>query len=235
MNKVFRSPEQFAEYWSPVFGAALMPKRIDWGRNELVAVHLGHRGSYGYQVSVISVVREGGDTVVNWCERLPVGSAAVHVRPSSPFVIASFPIQPGKVLFRGVVLDPRSPFGSGNAYPIQTFLSGSHCLLKTETTAVLSDRKALTDLWLSAFGRATPAPACDLTKWRLVAVFLGQRPTPGYAPTIGHIARIGPNEVKVTYTETKPEPGKVLAQVVTSPFVIIQIPVTADAVSVEKA
>jgi hypothetical protein len=235
MHKVFRSSEEFANYWAATFGAAPMPKRIDWTRSELVAIHLGNRGSYGYQITVLSVARVGEDTVVNWCERLPAGAGATHARPSSPYVIASFPIQPGKVLFRGVVQDPRKPYGSADAYPIQTFLSGAHCLLKTETTAVLSDRKAMTDLWATAFGSATPPPACDFTKWRLVAVFLGQRPTPGYVPVIDHIARIGPNEVQVTYSETKPDPGKILPQLVTNPFVIIQVPVSADAITVQKA
>ena len=234
-HKVFRTSQQFANYWAATFGNTQVPKGIDWAKSELVAIHLGHRGSFGYEVRVVSVERVGQDTVVTWSERLPLATDMSHARESSPYVIASFPAQPGKVLFHTIVQDPRKPYASGDAFLRRTFLSGAHCLLATETATVISDSQALAAFWVTAFGKATPAPACDFTKWRLVAVFLGQRPTPGYTPLIDRIARIGPREVQIMYSETKPTPGTILPQVVTNPFVILQIPVTADVVTVDRS
>ena len=180
------------------------------------------------------MARVGEETVVTWCERQPLAAEVARARPSSPFVIASFPIQPGKVMFHGLVEDPRRPYAAGDAFPRQTFLTGSHSLMKAETSMVISDQSSLAELWMTGFGRATPPPPCDFTKWRLVAIFLGQRPTPGYVPVIDRIARIGPHEVTVVYSETKPKPGTILPSLVTNPFVIVQLPVTADAVGVER-
>ncbi|MHB8637788.1 MAG: protease complex subunit PrcB family protein [Fimbriimonadaceae bacterium] len=233
-QRVFRTPQEFATYWAAMFGTATKPKGIDWNRSELVAIHLGHRGSLGYDPRVLSVSRVGEHTLVTWSERLPTASKPPS-HSCSPFVIVSFPVQTGKVLFRGLVQNPRKPYASGSAYPTRKFLTGSHCLLKSETTSVISDRPALAELWVAAFGQATPPPACDFTKWRLVAIFLGQRPTPGYAPIVDRIARIGPREVQVMYSESKPKPGSILPQLVTNPFVIIQIPVSGDEVSVERS
>ena len=234
-HKVFRTPDQFANYWTMNFGTAGMPNSIDWTRSELVAIHLGHRGSSLYQARVLSVTRVGDDTVVSWFERLPPAKNVVRAHPSSPYVIISFPAQPGRVLFHGSIQDPDKPYATGDAYPRQTFLSGSHCLMAKETTAVITDSRSMAEFWAIAFGKATPPPSCDFTKWRLAAIFLGQRPTPGYAPVIERIARIGPREVQVVYSEIKPAPGTILPQVVTNPFVILKLPVTADEVSIERS
>ena len=216
-------------------GDAAMPKGIDWTKSELVAIHLGHRGSLGYEVRVVSVEREGEDTLVTWSERLPIAKVQSRPRDSSPYVIASFPAQSGRVHFRSVVLDSLNPYSSGDAFPRKTFLSGSHCLIGKEETTVITDSRSMAEFWATAFGKGTPPPTCDFTKWRLVGIFLGQRPTPGYTPVIDRIARIGPHEVQVMYSETKPTPGTILPQLITNPFVILQIPVTADDVTVEKS
>jgi hypothetical protein len=232
---VFRGPEEFANYWRDNFGDAAMPKGIDWHDSELVAIHLGHRGSLGYDVRIVSVTRIGDDTLVKWVERLPIVNGVPRARPCSPFVIASFERQRGKVRFEGGVEDPRKPFASTDAFPKETFLSGGHSLMANEYTTVISDGKGMAEVWTNAFGRGTPPPACDFRRWRLVAIFLGQRPTPGYEPVIDRIARVGPHEVQIRYSETKPDPGAILPQLVTNPFVILKVPVNSDEITVEKA
>ncbi|HLK14152.1 MAG TPA: protease complex subunit PrcB family protein [Fimbriimonadaceae bacterium] len=233
-HKVLRTPEEFANYWSDAMGSTPLPKGLDWSKNELVAVHLGHRGSFGYQISVRSVARVGDATVVHWVERVPMTNSDKRAAQTSPYVIVSFPSQPGKVRFEGSVEDPRHPYDTGDAYPKLIFLSGGHCLMKSETTYLISSKKEMADMWRVGFGRATPPPDCDFNKWRLAAIFLGQRPTPGYTPVIDRIARIGPHEVQVRYSETKPAPGTILPQLVTNPFVILKLPVGADEITIEK-
>jgi len=70
--------------------------------------------------------------------------------------------------------------------------------------------------------RGGPAPV-DFSKEMIVGVFLGSKPTPGYAVTI-----VGAEEregvLHVTYRETAPAPGRISAQVITFPYQLVAIP-----------
>ena len=143
--------------------------------------------------TIVSVVQEGGQTVVTWRERIPSAKAIQRAQASSPYVIASIPAGSGPVVFRGIVDDPGNPYSAGNAFPIQKFLSGGHSLIKDEAFRMVNDESAIKDLWSVAFGAATPPPKADFGKYRYAAIFLGQRPTPGYEVVIQRIARIGPS------------------------------------------
>lgn len=234
MHKVFRTSSEFSNYWYSMFGTLPQPQHVDWNGKELVAIHVGHRGAFGYQARVDSIYRVGDHTVVNWVERLPANSEKAANHAISPYVIVSFPAQSGKVYFKRREEDPGHPYSPGAAVQALPFLSGGHCFIATETAEVITDPRAFTTLWASAFGKGTPPMACDFSRWRLAVIFLGQRPTPGYEPVITGVHRIGPHEVEVRYSETAPEKGKVLPQVVTNPFTIVKLPVTDDKVTVVR-
>jgi hypothetical protein len=77
-------------------------------------------------------------------------------------------------------------------------------------------------LWTQHAGERT-RPAVDFTKEVVVAVFMGTRPTAGFSIEITRVREEGPALV-VTYKETRPAPGGVTAQVLTSPFQIVAVP-----------
>jgi hypothetical protein len=69
------------------------------------------------------------------------------------------------------------------------------------------------------------APAVDAAVFKtsaVVAVFLGQRPTGGYSVKINPLAAGG-----IQITETKPAPGTMVAQVLSSPFKVVAVPLAA--------
>ena len=70
-------------------------------------------------------------------------------------------------------------------------------------------------------GRARPA--VDFTKEVVAAVFLGSRPSAGYSVQIVRARQEGASLV-VSYRETRPAPGALAAQVLTSPYHIVAIP-----------
>jgi hypothetical protein len=75
-----------------------------------------------------------------------------------------------------------------------------------------------TALWQEhAPGKA--APTVDFSREMVVGVFLGSRPTAGYSVEMPR-ARLQGADLTVEYQEIAPPPGRVLAQVITSPFVI---------------
>lgn len=99
-------------------------------------------------------------------------------------------------------------------------------------TAVASTEAEWSVLWKShAFEK--PLPKVDFAKRRIVAVFLGTRPSAGYQVEIVGIKTEG-NTVVVEWAEARPKPGLLLAQVLTSPAVIASIPKTAADVTFRK-
>ena len=77
-------------------------------------------------------------------------------------------------------------------------------------------------LWTQHAGART-RPAVDFNKEAVAAVFLGTRPSAGYAVEIVSSRQEGATLV-VSYKETRPAPDSVAAQVLTSPYHIVAIP-----------
>ena len=78
-----------------------------------------------------------------------------------------------------------------------------------------------------------PQPKVDLTREMVVGVFLGSRPTAGFAVDI-----VGTREeadaLVVRYRETRPARGLLTAQVITSAYAIVALPRRDGAVKFEK-
>jgi hypothetical protein len=67
-----------------------------------------------------------------------------------------------------------------------------------------------------------PAPVVDFGKKRMITVFLGQRPTGGYG--LGYkSATLEGNTLKLVMETTSPASGRLVAQVITSPFVVLEV------------
>lgn len=99
-------------------------------------------------------------------------------------------------------------------------------------TTVASTAEEWSALWKShAFGK--PVPKVDFAKRRVVAVFLGSRPTAGYQIEFIGTTTEG-NNVIVEWTEVRPKPGMLAAQVLTSPAAFASIPASKAEVTFRK-
>jgi protease stability complex PrcB-like protein len=78
-----------------------------------------------------------------------------------------------------------------------------------------------------------PAPSVDFPREMVVAVFMGSRPTAGYAVEIVSAAERN-GALVVAYRERNPAPGAIAAQVLTFPFHIAALPAFAGDVKFEK-
>ena len=231
---VLRNASELAAWWEKSFGNDKTPSHLNWGKEELVAIALGHRGSTGYTVFVTSADHDNGRVVVQWTERKPARGTRIFGRGLNPWCLVAIPITKEPVTFRGSFVDPGQPWATGDAYPRETFLTGGMSLLKEEGTWILNTPAEEAAFWVRAFGKASPPKPCDFVKYRLAVVALGRRPTSGYHIKLVRLARIGPHEVEVQYSETLPPGDRPVAQHVESPFVIYQLPMNGDTVTFAK-
>ena len=70
-------------------------------------------------------------------------------------------------------------------------------------------------------------PKVDFSKSRIVALFLGQRTSGGYAIKVKNVSEKG-NKIYVTVEETKPKPGDMVTMAITNPFTIVKINSTKE-------
>lgn len=66
-------------------------------------------------------------------------------------------------------------------------------------------------------------PKVDFTREMVVAVFMGSRPNAGFSTAVVSTTAAA-GVLMVRYSETKPSPGAVTAQVLTFPYHIVAIP-----------
>lgn len=92
---------------------------------------------------------------------------------------------------------------------------------------VVSSDSELGALWL-AHGSSAPIPAVDFARERVVALFLGERPTSGFGIEVVDVAAVG-TAVEVRYARTFPTPGQ--PRVVTRPYDIVSLNDTSRALS----
>ncbi len=68
-----------------------------------------------------------------------------------------------------------------------------------------------------------PRPKVDFSKEMVVAVFMGSRPNAGFSTAIVSATAVN-GALMVRYSESKPAPGMVSAQILTFPYHLVAIP-----------
>lgn len=99
-------------------------------------------------------------------------------------------------------------------------------------TAVASSPDEWAALWRSHAGDKPP-PTVDFTTGRVIAIFLGSRPTAGYEIEISGTKQEGSTLI-VEWTEVRPKAGVMLAQVLTSPALFASISRSGEQVGFRK-
>ncbi len=130
--------------------------------------------------------------------------------------------------------------GTAVVIPFETVEQGDHSGVQAEGGRVVRSPAAWEALWAEhAAGRvpAPPLPPVDFSREMVLAYFLGEKPTAGYAVEIREIA-VSEGRVLVHVAVTTPPAGAPVLQVLTQPFHIVRalrselpvefVPVEAD-------
>jgi len=118
--------------------------------------------------------------------------------------------------------------GGGTAVliPFETVDQGVQSGVLAEGGRIVRDPVAWEALWAEhVAGRvpAPPLPPVDFSREMVLAYFLGEKPTSGYAVEIREIA-VSEGRVLVHVAVTTPPPGAPVLQVLTQPFHIVRAP-----------
>jgi len=112
---------------------------------------------------------------------------------------------------------------------LRSILKGASSNIDSPRQAVARTQAEWSALW-KAHDFDQPEPRVDFSREMVVAVFMGGRPTAGFAVEITSVA-----DGVVTYRETVPAAGGITAQVLTAPFHIVAVPKQAGTLKFSKS
>ncbi len=115
--------------------------------------------------------------------------------------------------------------------PIRSIDKGLESQMDNARQVAVRSAADWTKLWNQHAGERA-RPAVDFSKEVVVGVFLGSRPTAGFSMEIVSAREEGATLI-VQYRETRPQSGGVVAQILTSPFHIVAVPMHAAVTDVK--
>jgi hypothetical protein len=116
--------------------------------------------------------------------------------------------------------------------PVQTIARETMSQVDQPLQAVAQSAAEWAALWRQ-HGGSTPLPAVDFGSRTVVAVFMGSRPSAGFAVEITGTRKAGATLI-VEYHERAPARGAITAQVITSPAHLVSIQKFAGPITFEK-
>jgi hypothetical protein len=116
--------------------------------------------------------------------------------------------------------------------PLRSVEKGVESQVDVQRQVTVRDATEWTSLW-HAHAWDRPEPAVDFSREMVVGVFMGSRPTAGFAIEIVGYLEAG-NGVVVRYRETMPGRGTLTAQILVSPYHLVAIPKRTGVVTFEK-
>lgn len=212
---VVRNTATWQALWSP-----RQAPDVDFTKYSVLGATLGQKPTAGYEVS-IGDVRATGTEIIAYVDTLePEPNAVTAQVVSYPyhFVVVPSISQPVTFSVTGMATPP---------IVVQDQYLGTVARATTPETAAIRDEAAWRDFWVNNVGAATAPPAVDFTRYMAVAVFLGAKPTTGYAVRIIGVDRTPDDRLTALYRVTTPQSGQAVATTATSPYAIALVRVSA--------
>jgi hypothetical protein len=110
--------------------------------------------------------------------------------------------------------------------PFSTLAKGLASGVDQPAQIVVRSQNDWAALWSRHMGTQAappPPPSVDFSRDMVVALFLGERPTGGYAIEVTRIERTGAG-LAIRYRTTRPDPAGMQTQALTQPFHLIKLP-----------
>jgi protease stability complex PrcB-like protein len=112
--------------------------------------------------------------------------------------------------------------------PLRVVAAGIQSAVRTPAATTITTRMVLEEVWFAIHANQLtppPVPEIDFSAEMVVLLILGERPSAGYSVRVSG-ATMGERAALITIQVRAPEPGRMTAAVVTSPFEISAIGIT---------
>ncbi|HVO33606.1 MAG TPA: zf-HC2 domain-containing protein [Elusimicrobiota bacterium] len=121
---------------------------------------------------------------------------------------------------------PKAKDAAVSAGPVAQEWKGSTSGITDPRTVAIQTPADWQALWIQHAGPSTPLPVVDFSRWTLVGVFDGSKPSAGFEVTITSVKSLA-DAVEIDYQEHSPPAGAMAAAIITQPYDLRLIPKTA--------
>lgn len=216
-TRLLHDATELNAFWHRL-GLSGPPPVVDFKQHWLVAVVLGERPTAGYGACVAEVHQLEGRLQILLRETQPDGSQFLPMLPASPGCLAQIPVQPMReAAFSYLHTQQRTPL------PMQTLSQISNSLNLTPRLVVVQDAESFRTLWREHTGQLENLPAVDFTQNMVIAAFMGEQPSGGYAITIEEVAEVD-GRLVVRLRKRKPRPEDSVIMMLTAPAHLVTVP-----------
>ncbi|HTQ10593.1 MAG TPA: protease complex subunit PrcB family protein [Fimbriimonadaceae bacterium] len=246
---VISTPAEFQSYVNRMGPEGVGDARdVQWGKEALIAIHLGTRNSAGYSVEVEKIQRtKPNETCVFWDEVTPRRERSRAQVTTSPWTIVRFDRPGTRITFSGGQKEAGPPGGIRIiSYPgyrplcscCEDCIRANQDRLPWRIYATGLDGPTMMG---STFVMDTPADFASYVRnyrmtglgdgsdidWaheRLLAIHLGRKIGDGYRIGVDHIDVRDSGEIRVCYAEIQPSGRGIAAGSTSGPYTILRIP-----------
>ncbi len=127
--------------------------------------------------------------------------------------------------------------GCASTIPFKTIDQGAHSGIEKPDAVVVRSQEEWRQLWQRHMAPQSPTPALpviDFGSKMVIGVFLGQKPTGGYAIQVKSIERRPNTGPGVRVDVRKPQPSTMVTQAFTAPFHLISLERLNDPIKFER-
>jgi hypothetical protein len=212
---------QRPEAWEALWGEVRPPAAIDFGQNSVLVALMGRQRTAGHEITITDVRQVGTQIEMMVTEQRPAADAVTAQVLTYPYHMVVVPKQtlPVFVTIAGVKRPP---------IVVQDEFLSQQCKGCEPQTIVLRDGDAWKALWTST-GRAGDAPYINFSRFMVVGIMLGTKPTSGYGIKIVSVVPAN-DHVVVHYRTQAPAKGAAVVNTPTSPYAIAILPLNREAI-----
>ena len=206
---------QRPEVWQAVWGGK-PPAAIDFTQQTVLVALVGQVPTAGYDVTITDVYATDKRVTAYVTQRRPGAKESVEKVTSFPYHMVVMP-----KLSTPVYLNVKDAAVQPTA--IQDLFFGVRCSAEKPFVRVLRDQDSWRTFWTTNVNPAAMPPEIDFAQYMAVAVFVGQKPSEGYAVMITAVAQQD-DRLLVYYRTHAPPPDAKVVEQATSPYSIAIVP-----------
>lgn len=131
-----------------------------------------------------------------------------------------------RLIALGLILGLLVGCGRSSKSELTTLARGTYSGITSQEAVLITNLAQWDELWRRHANRFDPPPArppVDFDRFSVIALFLGERPTGGYAVTVTQVRAEGERLI-ITAQEHRPGPEAIVTQALTQPYHMVAIP-----------
>jgi hypothetical protein len=235
---LFYNQAQWSTFWSQLTGnpANTAPTDINF-RSQMVVAVVAANLPVGSKVMVSSIDRTSPAQVTVKYRIQAAVAGHRHKETVNAYDIVRVDNPAAKIVFSKEVVNTMfggSVVPGGRTAAWSAYDWDQNSLISSPTTAVLTDQGGFSTYWQMLTGQPNVPTDVNWDSEQLLAIHLGTRPSTGYSIVIDSIARTPARGLWVRYHEQQPDPSQPVAQILTSPFVILRVEKVLGSVKFDK-